>query len=977
MFSSFLSTISSYTSPKAVLSSYLAKSLSVFFDVDPTLIESNLVSDTKVVVKNVRLKPLLIDGTDDLEIVGIVDEIEFSWFWGGSTDGSTSIVRDTRLTIRGAKFRIQRVILPRAPESAAPSPSASGTTRPASTTTDTSSQQSYIQRHVQQIIDHLTLNITDMELTVEVQDVKEDGKAPMHQKSLLVVQVLALQLMSLGRQQQQQKETRDEESLPSLSQRISLGSLRVDVKIADSSSPSSSVTTSLPLIEPFGYAALVKRVSGRRFIDGIAHGLEIVGENMNDPIRIHAGKAQVKLLGLLMDSVLSTTTPPHVARDTCAHATSTESTSSVINEGLQAPPGTVFLMPLPAISVTLPNGSSIDVPCATLRYRTDGSEFQVQGTDGIRVNKTVPVIKLESTTKWSVDLLKNRFCLQQEASAELVDEDEFYPASESDASSVLNLRSSSSEKGSIASMHWHEEPMKSVALGIQQVLTSTPAQVLEKLEALQENMPASTSDAVPLPWSVLVDGSLLFRVESSECDGKMDWLELSTGPLSVVISPVDMLPTSLTLAGCSSSRSSLGELFILVPLVTMRSDSKEIVVDEPIKTTFQSIEQMDHLKDFLISVFDVDFGGEKTQEFVLPLSINLTDMTCELKEPRIKLVVQKLLLCESTATCESVKVSANDGAEASLSSVRATFEKDIQLLLLSLDVHYPGMLDLDEPVETVSIRFRDGSLDVSSSAVFASIAYTLSDSTTTSSENKGLSLETDEIIPFPACLRLPQVKLRMLSNEGEKAKTLTFGPIDISANSSGSLLTLQVQALVRARLSTSDGPWLDFSIGTTSMDLALLNSVDASSLKQIESSGFRIGPSSFGDISLVVPPVALKEGSTTIFTGGPVDISVTSLETLYSLRTMFQDCLSEPVAAPSSRKSIEFPFTLSLSAIKLQVTDPGLDLSVSNIQLSDKSLNMDVLQMSTSDGLSADMHGISARTEPTMQVTVDTVAKGT
>jgi hypothetical protein len=161
------------------------------------------------------------------------------------------------------------------------------------------------------------------------------------------------------------------------------------------------------------------------------------------------------------------------------------------------------------------------------------------------------------------------------------------------------------------------------------------------------------------------------------------------------------------------------------------------------------------------------------------------------------------------------------------------------------------------------------------------------------------------------------------------------------------------------------------------MDLALLNSVDASSLKQIESSGFRIGPSSFGDISLVVPPVALKEGSTTVCVGGPVDISVTSLETVYSLQAMFQNCLSEAVAAPSSRQTIEIPFTLSLSAITLQVADPGLDLSVSNIQLSDKSLNMDVLQMSTSDGLSADMHGISARIEPTMQVTVDTVAKCT
>jgi hypothetical protein len=82
------SLFSSIQPPKSLLASKLSASLADYFYVDPTAIESNLVTDTKIVLSTVRLKPC------GSLLVGGVDSIEFSWKWGGSADGSTSFVRD-------------------------------------------------------------------------------------------------------------------------------------------------------------------------------------------------------------------------------------------------------------------------------------------------------------------------------------------------------------------------------------------------------------------------------------------------------------------------------------------------------------------------------------------------------------------------------------------------------------------------------------------------------------------------------------------------------------------------------------------------------------------------------------------------------------------------------------------------------------------------------------------------------------------
>lgn len=57
------------------------------------------------------------------------------------------------------------------------------------------------------------------------------------------------------------------------------------------------------LLEPFGYEAGIKRLSGQRFVTSLETGLEIVGQviTSEEGIKIHAGTTQVRVLLKVME----------------------------------------------------------------------------------------------------------------------------------------------------------------------------------------------------------------------------------------------------------------------------------------------------------------------------------------------------------------------------------------------------------------------------------------------------------------------------------------------------------------------------------------------------------------------------------------------------------------------------------------------------------------------------------------------------
>jgi hypothetical protein len=236
----FSSLFPSIQSPKSLLANKLASSLSTYFDIDPNSIQTSLAGDAKIELQNTRLKPLLVRRC---LLVGSVERVEFSWKWGGSADGSTSFIRETVLSIEGIKVRLlsqwdsttdgpEEVITP--------------------SCTDSSVPPGFLDYYVQQILDHLTVRISDVELSVEALDAK------------IVVGIDSIELFSLGRESYDSSE----ELMSSLSQTLSLESMKAYVTCNDDI---------FPLLEPFSYVCSVKRVSGRRFLN-FEHGLEVTGD---------------------------------------------------------------------------------------------------------------------------------------------------------------------------------------------------------------------------------------------------------------------------------------------------------------------------------------------------------------------------------------------------------------------------------------------------------------------------------------------------------------------------------------------------------------------------------------------------------------------------------------------------------------------------------------------------------------------------
>src|SRR6056300_1306376 len=100
--------------PKAILSSAIANALAEYFIVNPSQIESNLLSDANITLHNVQLKSTVTTltainsygGSTVLTTSGCVDKVTFSWVWSVSRDVSATAewIKNAVLVIEGVKF---------------------------------------------------------------------------------------------------------------------------------------------------------------------------------------------------------------------------------------------------------------------------------------------------------------------------------------------------------------------------------------------------------------------------------------------------------------------------------------------------------------------------------------------------------------------------------------------------------------------------------------------------------------------------------------------------------------------------------------------------------------------------------------------------------------------------------------------------------------------------------------------------------
>lgn len=470
-----------HTSPKAYLASFLAYALSTLFDVDPKLIESNLLSDAKIVLRNVQLKPRVTflnhKSADPRVLVGQVEEVWLAWTWGGADNGTTSFVHETLLTIQGAQFRIKKAT--REEQEAATkqeqdirhqgrerATSLSPEHEPATPENKTWGDDigDYVDHYIQQIIDALRLEFTNSELTIET----EDDNIQHFCKQKVIIQAKAVRVQSLGREK---KKMMDEESdvecsppILSFKQRISFDSLSAHVAEIHGNDEICSTIETLPLLDSFSFAATIKQLSGKRFVGGFTSGFEIVGESFSEKddssIVLHAGTIQIIVLTRIIEMLLWKHDGHH--HDSKRDEDSTRSSLGKENAAPEVWGGTTITLPLPSMSLSLPNGSYVHMPNCMLRYVTDGTEFLFQSSEGIFIDES-PVLQLQDQMRWRIDLVSREFGLDY---GDVIENDKFYDAKGSSEEQEWTT------PRPLATFRWQWREIKDLIEGIRQFILS-------------------------------------------------------------------------------------------------------------------------------------------------------------------------------------------------------------------------------------------------------------------------------------------------------------------------------------------------------------------------------------------------------------------------------------------------------------------------------------------------------------------------
>jgi len=455
--------------PKEFVAESLANALADFFIVDPSAIETKLIRNAGITLKDVRLKAIILPIHERLsaKINGSVQEVKFSWSWGRDDEGGSDWVKNVTLDIIGLHF-----VAKLSSEMAQPSSIDAKGEEEASSSTK-SGIALYIENQVQRILDSLTLTIQDFEFRIELPGSNESVAA-----ASLVLGGSALELLSFGWTDNQH-----------LKQTLSLGSIHLNIM---SSAKDEEAIASYPLLEKVAYKATCTRTAGKRF-SGVDKGLHVIGESSDDGIVIHAGAIQMGFVNELGGLILATA----VMKDDGEEIAANDKHDSPVSALNSTSSSSTFELPMSAVSIVLPNGVKVSLAGLNVKYRFDGTILQVEGREGVLVDK-FPVLSLGETSLWCADVVHSTFSLADPTSVndEVTDVVAFFHGRTNEIDHVM--------QGIDQVMGIYSASKDSGALGV----------ITASLD--QENSPPAEAEGTS--WSARIDGAVALLWEGSEQD---------------------------------------------------------------------------------------------------------------------------------------------------------------------------------------------------------------------------------------------------------------------------------------------------------------------------------------------------------------------------------------------------------------------------------------------------------------------------
>ncbi|KAG7353455.1 hypothetical protein IV203_002810 [Nitzschia inconspicua] len=324
--------------PKALISSAIAEALAEYFVIDVNLVESNLLTDTKIALQNVQLKPIsstvapenTFGNSTKVYITGVVEKVVFSWSWS-LTGGGKSWVKDAVLTILGVKFKAELTQedklypLEQLKESSGifgdslQKLNEEADTETAESIQEAGSFQTYLMNQVHMIVDALTLDVVDFEMTVEMPSPNLQSDGDNNSEGIKDQDEYTIALVAGGKRLTFKSEGRfyDVDDHSTLKETGEINSLHVKIieKHIGSEKENEPRIETFSLMDPFSYGVEIARTHGERF-SSFMNGLVVKGGQQlagiqNEGISLHLARPQMEAFGQLSGLLLA---PPEKAK---------------------------------------------------------------------------------------------------------------------------------------------------------------------------------------------------------------------------------------------------------------------------------------------------------------------------------------------------------------------------------------------------------------------------------------------------------------------------------------------------------------------------------------------------------------------------------------------------------------------------------------------------------------------------------------
>ena len=729
--------------PKQLLASAIASALSEYFEVDDEAIESNLLKDAKIVLKKVRLRPQItpVNHTSDSVVVihttGSVEEVSFKWTWVLGNSNEKMWMKDITFTMKGLEFKMQlsiESIDTRTVENP-PSTDSSVKNDAASTTHTVVNEkpnqegrlEAYIRNQVEQIIDALTLIVSDFKFTLILPKDTEDTEQSI-KSSGLEIRGKQLELRSLGRQEGS-KSNNIQNQPRALIQQLYVGSFCIGVfDVYDDES-----AIHFPVLSPISYEARAIKQGGKRF-ESIGIGLTFEGEILQNKkeestthnhmegdsdIVFHAGTSQIRILSHLGNLILahkpqnieSKSETKHLEKNDTELVKVTNVAEPVQNdmedrfEALknEAMNSSVFKIPISSISLILPNDTKMSLQSFTLNYHADGTVLNLKGADGAGI--TVDGYQLIGTkcdesngikTYWMIDFTTNRFSLETNG----------------DYHNKMTVGSQ---------IKVSPEVLKQVFDGLNLAIEATGTLELSTTSIDSTEDTHMTSDINPSTWFIDVQQNIEILLEKGTSnDSNPDWVKIN------VNSPSIMLPFStsseLKCAEIIIGPCSRGDLLVQFPRICQDPNSDMISFDGMISIVAASSSVLTGLIDFanyFSSSLNINPSSNSPRQASpndmrnFPMQIQIPSFDVKLLDEAISLNITDISVTTAVLKCREIIIQNTAGISLLLKRATLVFSPTVELSIGVIEsLHVPGALSLLEPIIDTTVLYHDDCLKV-------------------------------------------------------------------------------------------------------------------------------------------------------------------------------------------------------------------------------------------------------------------------